>query len=237
MTENKDLKRLVRARMLKTGEAYTAARAQILKTAKPVRTRVAPRAPAAIGAAARDDFAKVAGMSDAAVKAKTGCDWKSWVKSLDHHGAAALSHGEIAELVRKKWKVGPWWGQMVAVGYERIKGLRARGQQRSGTYNVTKSRTFSVPVGELFDAWANAAVRKQWMGGDATRVRTATRPKSMRLEWLGGGVVAVGFMPKGAGKSAVAIEQLKLPSKEAAAQVKEEWAARFDALGEVLAGT
>ncbi|HEY4955540.1 MAG TPA: hypothetical protein VII02_11725 [Gemmatimonadaceae bacterium] len=31
MTRNKDLKRLVRARMTKTGEAYTAARAQITK--------------------------------------------------------------------------------------------------------------------------------------------------------------------------------------------------------------
>jgi uncharacterized protein YndB with AHSA1/START domain len=243
MTENKDLKRLVRARMLKTGEAYTAARAQILKSAKPPQPRLAPRLAVREAVrvavpkitAAKDDYAKLAGMSDAAVKAKTGCGWANWVKSLDHHGAAALSHGEIAELVRTKWKVGPWWGQMVAVGYERIKGLRARGQQRSGTYNATKSRTFAVPVGELFDAWANAATRKQWMGGDATRVRTATKPKSMRLEWLGGGVVAVTFTPKGAGRSSVAIEQLKLPSREAAAQVKEEWAARFDALQALLA--
>ena len=37
MPRNKDLKRLVRARMQKTGEAYTAARAQIV--AKP-RSRI-----------------------------------------------------------------------------------------------------------------------------------------------------------------------------------------------------
>ena len=35
MTQNKDLKRLVRARMKKTGEAYTAARAQIMKKGRP----------------------------------------------------------------------------------------------------------------------------------------------------------------------------------------------------------
>ncbi len=37
MPSQKDLKRLVRARMQKTGEAYTAARAQLL--AKPSRAR------------------------------------------------------------------------------------------------------------------------------------------------------------------------------------------------------
>jgi hypothetical protein len=35
MTRDKDLKRLVRTRMKKTGEAYTAARAQITKKSKP----------------------------------------------------------------------------------------------------------------------------------------------------------------------------------------------------------
>lgn len=42
---------------------------------------------------------------------------------------------------------------------------------------------------------------------------------------------------KGAGKSSVAVEELRLPSKEAAAQVKEAWAARFDALKVILAAT
>ena len=35
MPRNKDLKRLVRARMSKTGESYTAARSQILSKSKP----------------------------------------------------------------------------------------------------------------------------------------------------------------------------------------------------------
>lgn len=201
MTRNRDLKRLVRTRMLKTGEAYTAARAQILRKtsdADSARARVAPR-PATV--------------RDAAVKAKTGCGWEHWVKSLDYHGAAELSHAEIAAMVKTKWKVKPWWTQMVAVGYERIRGLRARGQQRDRSYQASKSRTLAVPVGELFDAWADPATRKKWMGGEAVRVRSATKPKSMRLEWLGGGVVVVGFTAKGAGKSSVAVQQLKLPSK------------------------
>ena len=60
MPSNKDFKRLVRARMRKTGEAYTTARAQIL-TKKQV-----PASLAAGGA----DYASLAGMSDATIKAR-----------------------------------------------------------------------------------------------------------------------------------------------------------------------
>ena len=41
MPRNKDLKRLVRARMRKTGEDYTAARARILEKSAPAPTKLA----------------------------------------------------------------------------------------------------------------------------------------------------------------------------------------------------
>ncbi|MGH7536648.1 MAG: hypothetical protein ACREMG_13860, partial [Gemmatimonadales bacterium] len=71
MPTNKDFKRLVRGRMRKTGEAYTTARAHLLVK------QPTPATPASI------DYAKLAGMSDATVKAKTGCTWERWVKALD----------------------------------------------------------------------------------------------------------------------------------------------------------
>ena len=114
---------------------------------------------------------------------------------------------------------------------------RGRARPRPATrreHQATKARSFNVPVGELFDAWANVATRKKWMGGVAVRVRTATKPKSMRLDRSDGSIIAVGFLPKGKAKSSVAIEHTKLASREAAARVKEEWSARFDALKEVL---
>ncbi len=73
MPRNKDLKRLVRARMKKTGEAYTAARAHIIR--KP-RTRPSTRLVAAMSSASKQDYAALAGMSDASIKAKTGCTWE-----------------------------------------------------------------------------------------------------------------------------------------------------------------
>jgi hypothetical protein len=51
---------------------------------------------------------------------------------------------------------------MVTVGYERIRGLRDRGQRRGGEYEATKSRTFNIPVERLFDAFANARIRRRW---------------------------------------------------------------------------
>ena len=237
----KDLKRLVRARMKKTGEAYTAASAQIIGkrftrpavSSIPIAPEPAPPAAAPPDAPSLADYASIAGMADAKVAAKTGRTWAQWLESLDRERAHELSHRDLARLLRDRYDVGPWWTQMLAVGYERIKGLRAKGQQRNGAYQVSKSRTFNVAVDELFGAWADATTRKRWLGDAGVRVRTATRPKSMRLE-VGGAVVAAGFMPKGAGRSAVAVEQARLPSREAADAAQRQWGDRFDALKALL---
>ena len=219
MPRQKDLKRLVRARMEKTGEAYTAARAQVLKKARLTR------------APASKDYAELAGMADAPVKEKTGRTWEEWVRTLDKHGADQMPHREIATLVSTTYKVPSWWTQTVTVGYERIRGLRVRGQQRNGTFGMTKSRTFNVPVTTLFDAWTDPHVRRRWLDEPGVKVRTATAPKSIRLGWPDGTIVAVGFTAKGAGKSTVALEHAKLPDRESAEQLKRYWTERLEALG------
>ena len=247
MPRNKDLKRLVRARMSKTGEAYTTARAQIVKKPRTARRSAAPAptrkttiteptdAPTRVTPPDPSEYAAIAGMSDEVVKEKTGCTWQRWVGALDYHRAFEMSHGDIAKLIDTKFKVGPWWGQMVTVGYERIKGLRARGQRRNGTYEAGKSRTYDVPVTTLFDAWADASTRKRWLDDVNVKVRTATSPKSIRLGWDDGTIVAVGFMSKGRSKSSVALAHQKLPDKATSERLKKYWAERLDALGEVLA--
>ena len=238
MPRNKDLKRLVRTRMRKTGEAYTAALVHISNTpkAKPGANDNGDSASPVREASAikPTDYAAVAGMSDEKVKEKTGCTWERWVFALDRRGAAEMSHGEIARIVNEKYKVDGWWSQMITVGYERIKGIRARGQRRDGSYEASKSKTFDVPVAKLFDAWAKAPVRRRWLDGADVKVRTATAPKSMRLDWPDGGIIAVWFEPKGKSKSVVALAHTKLPDKETADRLKKYWSDRLNALGEVL---
>ena len=215
MPKQKDLKRLIRSRMTKTGEAYTAARLQILKKTEPT-----------------SNYAKVAGMSDASVSKRTGRTWAQWVRTLDVAGASEKPHREIAEHV-SSLGTPDWWSQMVTVGYERIRGLRDRGQRRGGGYEATKSRTYNVPIEKLFDAFAIARTRRRWLPVKIT-VRSATPRKYMRLAWEDGAPVQVGFLSKGAAKSSVAVAHQKLPDRSAADAMKKEWNGYFDRLGQLL---
>ncbi|MGH9373688.1 MAG: hypothetical protein ACRD15_19380 [Vicinamibacterales bacterium] len=233
MPRNKDLKRLVRARMSKTGESYTASRAKIMARSA-ADTRATSAVAAAPPAPPRADYAALAGTADATIKAKTGCTWDRWVFALDHYGADRMSHRDIAALVSSKYKIDGWWAQMVTVGYERIRGLRARGQRRDGSYEVGKSRTFNVPLTTLFQAWADARLRGRWLDGTVGKVRTLMPKKSMRLDGQDHTIVVVGFMSKGRSKSVVAVQHTKLRDRDTANRLKQYWSERLDALGDVL---
>jgi uncharacterized protein YndB with AHSA1/START domain len=224
MPTNKDFKRLVRGRMQKTGEAYTTARAHLLEQKPPVAVP-----PATV------DYAKLAGRRDAVLKEKTGCTWERWVKALDRAQAYTWSHREIATYVHEKYRIPGWWAQTVTVGYERIKGLRAIGQRRDGSFEASKSRTFAVPLVRLYRAWHDSRTRARWLPGVDLTVRTATRGKSMRITWPDRTSVEVGFTSKGPAKSLVAVQHGRLPDRAAQTRVKQYWAERLDALKEVLA--
>jgi len=230
MPTNKDFKRLVRARMQKTGEAYTTARSHLLD-------RRRQSAVSSQSAAGTPDFGRLAGMSDATMKEKTGCTWDRWVRALDHVGAHEWSHRQIAEHVSEKYKVSGWWSQTVTVGYERIKGLRGIGQRRGGGYEVNKSKTFNVALGRLYRAFHDARTRRRWLGEVKFTVRTATRDKSMRLTWPDATSVVLYFESKGTGKSQVVIQHEKLADKAGADRMKSYWTERLTALQGMLVPT
>lgn len=223
MPKQKDVKRLVRSRMKKTGESYTAARTQLIRK----KTAAKP------SARATADLAKIAGMSDDAVRAKTGKVWSEWVVVLDQAGATHMSHTQIAKHLHDVHELGSWWAQMVAVGYERIRGLRERGQSRDGVYECNKSRTYAVAVAVLFDAFANARRRARWLPGVTLSVRKATPHKSMRVTWPDRTNVAVSFLDKGP-KSSVSIQHQRIATREEATRLKGWWNERFDVLAELL---
>ena len=215
MPVQKDFKRLVRSRMRKTGEAYTTARLQLLKKHEP-----AP------------DYASLAGWSEAAISKNTGRAWADWVRLLDRERAVDKPHREIAAFVSSLGLPG-WWSQTVTVGYERIKGLRDKGQRRGGWYEASKSRTFKVPITQLFNAFANSRMRRRWLG-TSFAVRSSAPLKRMCLICDDSTTVEVGFWSKGAPKSAVAVQHQRLPDRAAVEAVKHAWAERFDRLGELL---
>ncbi|MEK6374016.1 MAG: hypothetical protein AABO58_15120 [Acidobacteriota bacterium] len=218
MPKQKDLKRLVRARMQKTGESYTTARLQLVKKQ--------PETPT--------NYEKLAGLSDESVKKATGCAWEKWVFVLDHAEGTEMSHRELAQHIHDKYHTPGWWTQMVAVGYERIRGLRAQGQRRSGEWEVSKSKTVAVPVKKLYAAFKTARGRAKWLADANLTVRTAKPEKSMRVRWEDGTPVDIFFLPRGETKSQVAIQHRKLTSKADADRMRAFWSARLDALAAMM---
>jgi hypothetical protein len=227
MPKHKDLKRLIRARMQKTGESYTTSRLHILNkksTEIPNGQLMKPR----------PNYAAITRMSDEALQKATGCTWERWVKALDRLKAYEMSHREIVAYISQKYKTPSWWTQMVTVGYERIRGLREVGQQRGGEYRTTKSKTFAVPLRKLYAAFSTPRARARWLGDVTLTVRTATPQKRMRLRWGDNTAVDIGFTARGEGKSQVAVEHSKLPTKLEAERLKTFWGERLKALAAVV---
>jgi uncharacterized protein YndB with AHSA1/START domain len=173
-------------------------------------------------------------IGSAAVKAKTGRTWAEWLAFLDRAGARKMSHAQIAAHLHESHGLSGWWRQMVAVGYEQARGLRAR-HQRPGGFEISVSRTVAAPATALFDAWKDARVRRRWLPGTAIVIRKATRPKSMRITWSDRKTsLEVGFYAKGMGKGQVVVQHSKLPDAKAAAKMKRYWANTLDRLRETL---
>lgn len=226
MPKNKDQKRLIRARMTKTGESYTAARAIVVAREKTDEPR---------SAAPRKEWASLAGMSDEKVKEKTGRTWVEWVAALDEVRAHAMSHRDIARHIGATYEgVDGWWAQTVTVGYERIRGLREVGQRRDGAYEANKSRTFGVDLSALYAMFKDPRRRKKWLPEGVKKVRTAVVDKSLRVDWHDDSQVNFFFTSKGPGKATVSIQHTKLGSKAAVEQAKASWNERLNALVEAL---
>ena len=163
-----------------------------------------------------------AGISDEAVRAKTGKTWQEWIDTIDKAGGRAMSHQEVAALLSEKFRVPPWWTQMVTVGYEQAVGKRVRLQKADG-FAVSASKTVNLSAAMAFKAFSDARTRAAWMNDDLT-IRKATAPKSLRITWKDGkSNVDVNIYAKGARKSQVSLQHSKLASARAADQMKKYW--------------
>lgn len=217
MTSQKSFKRLVRARMAKTGESYTSARTVLL----------AAREPRAIERPALS-------MSDEAIRRRTGRGWEKWFDLLDAWGAAARTHTEIARWVAEEHAIDGWDAQAVTVSYERATGRRAIGEHTDG-FTISASKTVAVPVDELYEAFADESKRERWLPEGGLRERTALKPKSVRFDWGDGGTrVNVSFTAKGETKSTASIQHERLADAEEAERMKTYWRERVNTLKEVL---
>jgi hypothetical protein len=212
VTQDKSLKRRVRARMSKTGERYTAARRQVLATPPTTSEPVA----------------------DEPLHGKTDRTWSQWVTLLDEWGARDRPHAEIARWLNRDLGVDGWWAQNITVEYEKQIGRRVL-RQRGATFSATGSKTIGVPARVARDAWTDEATRRQWLPGVELRQRPNRAPIVARFDAPEGRVV-VSFDPRGESKVSVAIEHEKLPDADSAARWTKLWRERLVALKELLEG-
>ncbi|MFN2491297.1 MAG: DUF4287 domain-containing protein [Pyrinomonadaceae bacterium] len=169
-------------------------------------------------------------MSDDAVKAKTGKNWKEWFTILDKAGVRKMSHQEIVSYVNTKHGVGPWWQQMVTATYEQACGLRDKHERPEG-YQISVSRTIAAPVAKLFKSFANEKSRSAWLGADRLAVRKATTNKSIRATWNDGKTsLEINFYPKGEEKAQVVVQHSKLRDAKSSAKMKTYWTTALDRL-------
>ena len=216
MTAQRSFKRLVRSRMDKTGESYTAARAQLLAGVEPQRISLAT--------------------SDETIRERTGRGWEEWFDILDEWGAADKTHREIARWLGEQQGIHPlaWNAQAIAGSYERARRGRQVGEHEDG-FTVTASKTVAVPVERLYAAFVDAGLRERWLPDGDLRERTTIEPRSARFDWGDGATrVHVSFAAKGEGKSVAALSHERLPDGGEAERMKTFWRERVAGLKQEL---
>ena len=226
MTTQKLFKRRVRERMEKTGESYTAARRHAART----RDRLA---------SARADLSGATELaSDQRILEVTGRSWETWLSLLDRWGARQRKRTEIVDFLMADQGVPGWWAQTIAAGYERVRGMRLKHQQADG-FTIYASRTVGVPIGVLFEAFADERTRAEWLTDGAMSLRSSRDYlAAARFDWGDGSTrVSVTFDVKGPGKATAFVSHERLPDPDAAELAKAAWKQRLSALKTFLEAT
>ena len=180
------------------------------------------------------EMKKVAGMSDAAVQAKTGKTWSEWFSILDKAGARNMNHRGIVAYLSQKHGVGPWWQQMVTVAYERARGKRQTHERPEG-FEVSASKTITAPLGSLYRAWTDPKLSKRWLPDAKFAISKATPNKSVRIAWGDGtSRVDVMFYPRGAQKNQVTVQHRKLENAADAKRIQSYWKDQLEKLAALL---
>jgi hypothetical protein len=211
MTVQKSFKRLVRDRMAKTGESYTAARAQLLAGAE--------------GGSGDEEMPRLA-CSEEMIRERTGRGWEEWFDLLDSWGAETLGHTEIARRVGEIPGVPGWYAQGVTMSYERARGLRAVGQ-RTGREGFTAgvSKTIAARADEVFAAFVDPSQRAGWLPDAVLSERTVSKPRRTARYDVGDGPtrLLVTVEDKGPAKSTLLVEESRLADAGEREVSKDYW--------------
>ncbi len=249
MTQQKALKSRVRARMTKTGERYTAARAKLLakgpaappapvgETEAPATSSTSVDAP---GPVPDSPFRGAYGASDAALVRRTGHDWAHWYRILQTTGAADKPHTEIARFLSSDLGVDGWWSQEITVRYEMAIGRRTPGQRPDG-FEATGAKTVKAPPERVYEAVRDDAQRERWLGRrlrlrTANQNRTTSAYATVRFDWEEPDQRIVIWLADKGDRTAVSLAHQRMPDKSTADAMKRFWRERLAELAAFVEG-
>ena len=183
---------------------------------------------------ARKSIKEAAGVSTDAVMRRTGKSWDDWFEVLDNAGAETLDQRGVVAILAQKHGIGPWWQQMIAVGYESLRNKSDKPPAPDG-FQINSSCTLDAPLPRVFRLWNDAGERARWLADDRFVVRGATADKIIRARWgKGTSHVAVSFSEK-SGRTEVSVDHHQIESRGAAEQMKAYWAKKLGLLDQALA--
>ena len=212
MTVQKSFKRLVRARMAKTGESYAAARAKLLTGADEGST---------------DEIPQLA-CSDERIRERTGRGWEEWFALLDSWGAESMGHTELVRRVAAQLRAHAlgWDAQAVTTSFERLRGKRAVGERIGGDgFVATASKTIAAGAEQVFRTFADPSRRAGWLPDVELSERTISKPKRTARFDVADGTsrLLVTVDAKGPVKSTVVVEHSKLADADEREARKTYW--------------
>jgi hypothetical protein len=255
MTQQKKLKKVIRARSEKTGESYAAARRQVL-LARDKETQDSTdekiEAPAVVAAPVKAPPAKKRGeVTDESARKATGHGLDHWFAVLEAFGASGKGHTAAAAHLSREHGVPGWHAQGITVAFERSRGLREMNQSCTGKFQVSVTKTVPASVAEVVDALRSAERRAAWLSGadpalgEALEAAfTGDKPREMKtkgadLAWLRfkwtPGTVEMRITAKPTGAS-VAVGHEDLPDAGLVEPRRAQWKVALEGLKGYLGG-
>lgn len=220
MTKQASFKKIVRQRMLKTGERYSAARKQLLAKANqatPKHSRTWLSEPE---------------LSEDSVLKKTGKNYDHWCDLIEDWlklQTAEKKHKDIAAFLQKEHNVDAWWAQGITVGFERITGRRLPYQRQDGSFTASKSKVLPVIAEQLRELLINDEDREDLFPNKNTKLLSKPNVKALRIE-MPTGIATIRIDQQKDESSKVAIEHNKLETYDSVKEWKFYWDEWFDAI-------
>jgi hypothetical protein len=202
------------------------------------------------------DYDQVGKVSARSVLRHTGKDWKTWVQLLEEAGARNLTHREIAGLLKKKYRLTPWWQQGVALGFEIATGRRRAGQDARGKYMVTATKSLGIGVKAIWKGLLSPRGMAIWLrplspvaiapqtpfetkDGYFGEIRTVTSGRRIRLfwqdpQWEKPTVVEILLVSRPAKKAILVFNHTGIPDEKSRAASRLRWRAAADGMAAEL---